>query len=176
MLYSLKYEMMVQIVRQFKYSGQFRADILAQVALKEGGQAILIVNEGRITSCFILNKYGQKLYTDMDAVSLLLRLGVLDWQLVSSPAPPSISKEMAQSSLPSIATRSAGTNFSMRLRHVPVQQSQIRTWSTLQRSVYALADGTRSIEQIAILLSRPLDMIEQVMRLLQESGVVEEVS
>jgi hypothetical protein len=49
----------------------------------------------------------------------------------------------------------------------------MRPWTVLQRSVYLLADGTRSIEQIAALLSRPPQIIEQTLRELQALSAID---
>jgi hypothetical protein len=168
-VYSLKFEMMVQVLQQFGPTGEFRAHIPPQSALREGGQAVLIVRNGTITSCFILNRNGQKIYHNVEASRLLSRLGVLDWQLAPST---STATEAVQDVRPASAARPASTVASYP-RHRPVPQLQMRTWTVLQRSVYVLADGTRGIEQIAALLSRPSHAIEQALRDLQAFNAIE---
>jgi hypothetical protein len=55
-----------------------------------------------------------------------------------------------------------------------VTQDQMYTWSILERSVYMLCDGTHSHEQIATLLSRPLNIIERVLDDLRLARAIEE--
>src|SRR5579884_1751526 len=82
-MYNLTYEMMVQTLRQFAYTGEAHADIPARSALKGGGRAVLVVQNGNLTGCFIFNKGKQKLYEGTEAQLMLTRLNVLDWNLVS---------------------------------------------------------------------------------------------
>jgi len=49
----------------------------------------------------------------------------------------------------------------------------MRVWTVLQRSVYLLCDGTRTQQQIAVLLSRPLNIIEQTIYELRRLSVIE---
>ncbi len=170
-MYSLNFEMMIQALQLFRPTGEFRALVSPQPALKEGGQAVLTVQNGTITSCFILNKAGQKIYHDAEASYLLPRLGVLDWQLVSSiPTAPEPVKKPDTAPTPIARQASAGAFYP---RHRPVPPSRMRTWTMLHRSVYGLADGTRSSEQIAALLSRSPRAIEQVLHDLQAFGAIE---
>src|SRR5215469_12837748 len=83
-MYSLAYGMMVQVLRQLKYSGEFEANVASHAALKEGGRVILVVQNGNVISCFISDKYGQKLYHDAEAHRLLSTFGVLDWKRAST--------------------------------------------------------------------------------------------
>ena len=89
-MYSLIYDMLVPVLRQFHYSGEVNADISPRSKMQEGGQITLIVQKGEVRSCVILNKSGQKVYHDQEAYHLVSRLGVLDWKLVPSSSPPSL--------------------------------------------------------------------------------------
>jgi hypothetical protein len=176
-MYSLEYEMLLQVLRQLGSSGEFHAEIPSQAALREGGYVVLRVQSGNVISCFIVNKKGQKPYHDVEAQRLLPKLGILDWQLVSategrhkaqplhdaSPVPPL--------AVPSVKPVERNENFIPQRRMV--SPAQTRTWSTLERSVYSLADGTRTIEQMAKLLSRPVQTIEQVIHHFDVSGIIE---
>jgi hypothetical protein len=55
-----------------------------------------------------------------------------------------------------------------------VTPEQLRSWPILQRSVYMLCDGTHNYEQIATLLSRPLNEIERILDNLRRSNAIEE--
>ena len=172
-MYSLSYEMMIQVLRQLGSSGEFHADIPSQAALREGGRVVLQVQSGNVVFCFIFNKSGKKLYHDGDAQRLLLRLGILDWKL----APPAHTMPLrdANLGLPVVEEKKSvekrHRDLIPKRRRVP--EATMRTWPTLERSVYSLADGTRTIEQIAKLLSRPVEAVEQVVHTFEVSGVIE---
>ena len=168
-MYSLKYEMMTQVLQQLAYSGELRASIPSQTALREGGQVVLLAQKGQVISCMLFNKNGRMLCYGVQAQHLLIRLGIVDWQLVSSTE----SQTASPVPLPSVP----GAISVQRERDLVPQrlldsQAQMPTWSTLERSVFALADGTRTVEQIAILLSRPIQTIVQVISKLDKSGVI----
>jgi hypothetical protein len=168
-MYSLEYRMLVQVLRQLRYSGEFHADVPPQAALREGGQVVLHVQNGNVISCLILNRYGQKLYHDAETQRLLPALGILDWKLASSTSSRT-ANPVTPPAVPVAKPEQRNRQFIPRRLLVP--EAQMRTWSTLERSVYFLADGTHSIEQIAMLLSRPPATIEQVIRNFQASGVI----
>jgi len=165
-MYSLEYRMMVQVLRQLGYSGEFHADVPPQAALRGGGGAVLIMHRGNVASCFILDKYGQKIYHDEEAAYLLSSCGILDWRLAPSTsgrratAPGASTTKPLEYNRPPIPYRLA------------ISESQMRTWSPLERSVYILCDGTHSVEQIAALLSRPLSMIGLILYRLEISGAI----
>ena len=169
-MYSLEYGMMLQVLRQLGSSGVFRADIPPQAALRQGGYVILHVQNGNVVAGFILNKKGQKLYHDAEVQHLLPKLGILDWQLVSS-TPPKPGSPNPPIAVPSVKPVHADEDFIPQRRMV--SPAQMRTWSTLERSVYSLADGTRTIEQIAKLLSRPKETIGQIIHNFEVSHIIE---
>lgn len=169
-MYSLEYKMILQVLRQLGSSGEFHADISPQAALRDGGYVALRVQNGNVISCFIFNRNGQKLYHDAEAQFLLPKFGALDWQFVSS-TPPKPASPNPPLVLPGVKPVQRDEDF-IPQRHT-VSPNQMRTWSTLERSVYSLADGTRTVEQIATLLSRPNQIIEQIIHNFELSGVIE---
>jgi hypothetical protein len=165
-VYSLDYDMMVQVLQQFRYSGEVHANAPLQAKQKEEGRVILTVYDGIVRSCIILGRNGQKLYHNAEAQRFLSKVGVLEWNLV-----PFTSLQPTEPARPSPINSGGGARF--RPRRLEVPQAQMRTWSVLQRSVYLLSDGTREQEQIATLLSRPLNIIEQTISQLQQLGAIE---
>lgn len=161
-MYSLSYEMIVQVLRQFGYSGEVHGDIPASSALKGSGHVLLVVRDGKIMKCMLFQHGGQKLLEDEQARTMLSRLGVLDWKLGNAPTP-----ETAQSPFPSFAVEPGASSGSCCPCRLAVPPSRMQSWPMLHRSVYSLADGTRSIEHIAMLLSHPLLRIEQAVQDLQ---------
>lgn len=169
-MYSLEYGTMTQVLRQLGFSGEFHAKVSSQPALREGGEVVLLVQNGNVISCFIFNKKGQKLYHDVEAQRLLPKLGILDWQLTSSSFSPTANSVPPPAALPVNPTPSQKIGPIPQRRSVP--EAQMRTWSMLERSVYSLVDGKHSIEQIATLLSRPISTIEQIIHKFEVSGVI----
>jgi len=53
-----------------------------------------------------------------------------------------------------------------------VEREMTKAWSRKQRQVFALIDGERSIERIALILSQPFTVVESIMSELQSMGVV----
>ena len=170
-MYSLSYDMMIQVLRQLGSSGEFHADIPSQGVLREGGHVVLHVQSGNVVSCFIFSKTGKKLYHNGEAQRLLPRLGILDWKLTS----PTQDIPLRDANLvpPVVAgTRSVERYGDLIPQRRMVPEAMIRSWPTLERSIYSLADGTRTVEQIAKLLSRPIDAVERVIHTFEVSGVI----
>jgi hypothetical protein len=161
--------MLVKVLHQLGPSGEFHADVPSRAALRGGGRVILLVQNGNVVSCFIFNKNGQKLYHDNEAQRLLLTFGTLDWKLVSSTATKAVDPVTPP---PVQRAKPAERNGHFLPQRLMVSGTQLHAWPTLERSVYLLADGTRSIEQIATLLSRPIMTIEQVIHNFEVAGVI----
>jgi hypothetical protein len=164
--------MMVQTLRQFGYTGEVHADIPTRSALKGGGRVVLVVQNGNVVGCFIFNKDKQKLYDGVEAQLILARLNILDWRLVSSSPSPGIVRS-TNPATPLQTAKAPDKRVSFRPRRLMVPQSQMRTWSSLHRSVYFLADGMHNIEQIAALLSCPQQAVEQAIQDLQIIGGID---
>ena len=169
-MYSLGYDMVVQVLQQFRYSGEVHANVPLQARLREEGRVILMVYDGVVRSCFILSRKGQKLYHDAEAQRFLSKVGVLEWELVPFTSPPP-----AETAHPPPIAQAKNPSSGVHLcpRRLTISQTQMRTWSVLQRSVYLLSDGVRDQAQIATLLSRPLNIIEQTISQLRQLGAIE---
>jgi hypothetical protein len=174
-MYSLRYEVMVQMLQQFGYSGEVHAKLPPQAPLKEGGRVVLIVLNGSITASMILQRNEQKLYHEAEVRSILMRLKVLEWELVSSTPTAASPADTMTVKLPR-TTPANGMKASSYPHRLVVSQSQMYSWSKLQRSIYFLADGTRNIERIAMLLSCSVDVLEQSINELQSLGAIERLS
>ncbi len=168
-MYSLTYKMMVQILQQFEYTGEVHADIPSG-SVPNGRRVVLIVLDGQVTTCFILNQAGQKLYHDAEGLTFITRLGMLEWKLVSTLLPGTTGANAAS---PKQSTPFYPRHTSAATQEASTAQIPMHTWPTLQRSVYLLADGTRTLEQIASLLSRSPQIIGQVIHNLQLIGYIE---
>lgn len=165
-MHSLRYEVIIQLLQQFDYSGEAHASILPHSLLKEGGSAILTVKDGKVLDCVIFNREGKKLYAQAEAHSILSRLGILEWRLMEAPASSTQSL-----SGPLALPVHQGNTFSPRRVAVPL--STVHQWPKLHRSVYFLADGTRNVEQIARIVSCPVTHVRRAINDLASLGALE---
>jgi hypothetical protein len=174
-MYSLTYDMIVQVLQQFNYSGEVHADIFPCANMRKGGRVILAVRSGSVVSCVIFSENGQKFYHDTEAYNFIVRLGVLDWKLVFAASPPSTAflRSSSIDTPPSMETPVHSTRDGHFPRRRVVSPTQMRAWSMLYRSVYSLCDGTHSNELIATLLSRPPHSVEKVIRDLIDANAIE---
>lgn len=169
-MYSLTFQMMQLILRQFGYTGEVHADIPARSVLKSGGRVVLVVQNGNVVSCFIFNQNKQKLYEGKEAQNILARLNVLDWRL-TSPTSSSAAVRNTHSTTSPQTTPNGRASFYPRRLALP--QAQMSTWPPLHRSVYFLADGVHNVEQIAVLLSCPQHSVEKAIQDLQAIGGID---
>lgn len=167
-MYSLVYDTLFQVLRQFRYSGNVYSHVPPQTAMGESGYVILAVQDGIVMSRVILNMHGQKLYSDAEAHHLLSQLGVLEWKL-SFALPPHAS------TAPAPVTRSPASDTPAVFQHLEVPRELLRSWPILYRSIYFLCDGTHTSEHIRVLLGRPRHVIEQVIHGLLEKGALRQL-
>jgi hypothetical protein len=168
-MHSLRYEVILQMLQQFGYSGVAHATIAPFVLLREGGRAILIAQDGKITTSLIVHKNGRKLYDGMEAQNILSRLGRLEWELVETyplSAPP-------PRGTPLPVTPMEKRTDTFYPRRVSVPSYTVHQWTRQLRSVYLLADGTHSIEQIGRLLSYSKALVEESLQRLRSLGAIE---
>ena len=167
-MHSLRYEVILQMLQEFGYSGEAHASIAPSAFLKEGGRAILIARDGRITANLIVHKNGRKLYDGEDAQNILSHLGRLEWELVEAPTPsiPS-TRGISRTAVP---TQRANTFYP---RRIPMHSSIVHQWTKPLRSVYLLSDGTHNIEQISRLLTYSTSLVEESLQQLRALGAIE---
>jgi hypothetical protein len=137
------------------------------VLFREGGMAILMAQDGKITASLIVHKNGRKLYDGTEAQNILSHLGRLEWELVETyalSAPPPHG-----TSLPVTSTERTDTFYPCR---TPVPSSTVYQWTKQLRSVYLLADGTHSVEQISRLLSYSKVLVEESLQRLRSLGAI----
>lgn len=167
-MHSLRYEVILQMLQQFGYSGEAHATIAPSALLREGGRAILMAQNGKIITSLIVHKNGQKLYNGTEAQNILPHLGRLEWELVETRA---LSAPLPRgTSLSAMPIERTGTFYP---RRTPVPLYTVHQWTKQLRSVYLLADGTHSIEQIGRLLSYSKALVEESLQRLQSLGAIE---
>jgi hypothetical protein len=130
-------------------------------------QAQLTLFEGQVTTCHVQTSvHGQSLFTDGAAIRWLASLGNLTWKPVAS-TPQQASLSVLHDSQ---AVLFQASEVPRRLAQV--EQGAIHSWSRKQRQVFALVDGRRSAERIAVILRQPLNVVEDILHDLQSRGVI----
>jgi hypothetical protein len=130
-------------------------------------QAQLSFVDGIVTVCQVSYKAGgRSLFTDGEAIRWLMRLPSLSWTRVTlapeQALPQAVNGPQMVASSPSPVPR----------RFRQAEQGVILSLSRKQMQVFALVDGTRSIEKIAVILRQPLEVVTEVLRELEMMGVV----
>nr|BBH94735.1 hypothetical protein KTA_29340 [Thermogemmatispora argillosa] len=166
-MYRLDFETMKQVMREHRKTGLLYADLPAGVpGMPEPCRVEIILRAGNIVSCFFVGRSGRRLKEE-DASPKLARLGKLDWTFVPQedvPIEPRSTPGQTRN------TTTGSSAFPQRLLHL--EQWQMVGWSRMHRMVFALADGTRSVEKIAEILSTSPEAVRAVLRDLQAIGVI----
>ncbi len=165
MVYTLDLETMRQMMQKYKKTGHLHADLPSGVpSLREPCHVEIALNGGNIVSCSITSRHGI-LITGDKAYRELTRLERIKWTF-APPSPPA--KQL------SIAMDALGNNVIVRPYHlVAVETQQMRSWPQMHKLVYGCIDGTRSVVEIAELLSTTPKNVEDVLRDLRSIRVVE---
>ena len=134
--------------------------------------AHLIIKQGALHSCTIIDPTGTVLLQQQDAFDTLLRFGELEWQVTMLPA--SVTPERG------IPGQAAGTGrvtqdakkegLSSRIpffRLTPLPLEDLASLPHALRMTLLLVDGKRSIHEIARLLSKSPGDIQQTLIFLQ---------
>jgi hypothetical protein len=130
-------------------------------------QAQLSFVDGIVTVCQVSHKAdGRSLFTNGGAIRWLTSLPSLTWTLETLAPQPllpqAVNGPQMFASSPSPVPR----------RFRQVEQSVILSLSRKQRQVFALVDGTRSIEKIAVILRQPVEVVTKVLHELEMMGVI----
>ncbi len=83
MMYHLNYKKMSKRLQRLRYWGIVSSFVPAYTTLGQSGYILLMVEDGAVTSCVILNEHGRRLHCGVSASHLLPRFGVLEWTLTS---------------------------------------------------------------------------------------------
>lgn len=160
-MYTLDFETMKQVMQEHQKTGILYADLpTGSAGINEPCRVEVKIMAGKVASCSIVTGSGRRL-TEKESVQKLSRLGQLYWTFVPQQE---VSDRPA---FPASAQR-----VILPQRTVYLEQWQMRSWPRLHRSVFALADGTRSVPKIAGILSTSLDLVEKALSDLQSIGVI----
>jgi hypothetical protein len=161
-MYNLDFETIKLVMREHRATGYLYANVSTGIGGLQGPCRIHIrLSKGEVTSCAVVGINGQQL-PEKEAVSRLTRLGRLQWEFVAQGETEPV--------LPFSPIQDENSLFPQRT--VYLDQRQMQSWPRLHRSVFALADGTRSSVKIAEMLSVGTEVVERVLRDLQLQGMV----
>ena len=173
--YPLDLTTLLHILSRQKQTGKLFAEVRIPGSRKLGCAYLSLYNgNADISSCIIVVDENSVL-TDREAFEYLKKLGTLEWvytaQNISKPLPPASSSPVPASSSQDNAFST--TSFPVRVRVVTVEE--FITWGSmhrLYRSVYNMADGRRTIEDIAAVLGKSVEAVGEILFFLLKHGVV----
>jgi hypothetical protein len=163
-VYNLTVEIMIQVMQTHKKTGHLQTDLSSGVSgFREPCHVEIALQAGNVISCSITGSQGL-LLTGAKAYQELTRQGRLDWTFVPQTQPLT-----APAPITDPLTRNT---ISRPRRTTALTQWQMRPWHDMYKHVYSLADGKRSVTEIAVLLSTTPEAIQEVLHDLQSIGVV----
>ncbi len=150
-------------MQEHQKTGLLHAEVDAgTVSLREPCRIEIKIMAGAVASCMIVGNSGRRL-AGKEAMRELARMGRLRWTFTSQQdsvaAPGSSGPAFTESA---VCPR----------RYASLSQEQMRNWPRMHRAVFALTDGTKSIEKIAEMLSVSPMLVEKALRELQSIGVI----
>ena len=162
--YELTFETIKQMMHMHRKTGLLHAEIsLRMMDVREPCRIEVKVVAGTIISCSLVGKSGRRI-PERETMQVLARLGRVRW--IFTPK-----QEVVVLSEPVVPSPTGFSSMRPR-RLVFVDQDQSRSWPRLQRHVFALSDGTKSIAKIAEILSTTPELVENAVRDLQVKGVI----
>jgi hypothetical protein len=189
-VFCVDYATLYRIIRQYLFTGIFRAKVDVSRHNTEEGYIELEVKNGAIVNCYFITMQGQ-VYQWEQWEEQLARYGVLNWEQTSQPfidpittnpneatridhqesaqpvqpTPPVPPTPPAQSTLPPL--------LATPYRISVISASQQRGWPMLHRQVYSLIDGRRQLPEIAQMLRRTQQEIARVISDLRQYGFIQ---
>lgn len=163
-MFSVDYGTLSQIMRQFMYTGVFRAKLA--VAQRQIGEGFieLQVREGTICACFFIPAQGHVQKWEPWETQLI-QLGTLDWEQV--PSLPSQSSPLQLS-----AASPEQHSIDVASHTVLLPATELSRWPPLYRRVYSLIDGKRQLSEIAFMLNKSQQEVAGVMTDLYHQGLI----
>jgi hypothetical protein len=130
-------------------------------------QAQLTLTEGRVTTCHVQSSVnGRRLLTDGEAIRWLASLGYRTWERAAIT--PQRTSPLVIGDSQTILLQSS----MVPRRLAQAEPVGMHAWSRKQRQVFALVDGNRSTERIALMLCLPLNVVEDIVHDLQSKNVI----
>ncbi|MBO0782358.1 MAG: hypothetical protein J2P37_26365 [Ktedonobacteraceae bacterium] len=171
MRYTLPSHIILQTLATRRESAQLVADLPTGLpGVKAARQALIKVMEGQILSCAVIDARGYPLLQGEQALQALFHETV-EWFVQ-----PFIAEERGERPLTT-------TNPHVGVPPPPRQPTPLRNprrllptvqagWSHRQMQVFSLADGWRSVEEIATLLRLPPEAVREIVEQLRDLGAL----
>lgn len=153
-MYSLDTETMLHILREHRQTGHLQAKIpTGKAGIQEPCRVEMVINTGAIVSCAISSTRSTHHLIGEHALRVLSHAGRLNWIFTSQSA----HSPLIDHAVDIVSVKTYGVPH----RLVEPQAAQLATWTFMQRKVFALIDGHKSIAQIAQMLSTSVQAVEQ---------------
>jgi hypothetical protein len=197
-VYTIDLATILQLLREFRRSGMLRTEIPAGLPrAKKPCFVVIELQRGEMVSCQVKDAKGQTLLSGREAEQAVGAVGKLNWifdayadqetpgsqpVVPARSAPRNTDPLRNTGPLPSFQTPPGlpvpqGFTNPAQYAYVPrrlleLNSVDMQAWPRRHRQVYVLVDGTRSIGQIAAMLSQPPQIIETVLREIQLTGAI----
>lgn len=163
LMYTLDFETIRQVMQAHQKTGSLSATTPPGVtSLRETCHVEITIMAGDIVSCTIVGTSGRRL-TGERAIQELFRLGQLSWTFTPQQ------ESSTQPALPAVAPGEIPI-FPQRIVHL--ERWQMSSLPRLHRTVFALADGTKSATKIAEILSTSPDLVDKALNDMQSMGII----
>jgi hypothetical protein len=176
-MFSVDYPTLLQIIKQFLYTGIFRAKIISSRSQPKDGYIELYVRDGVVQVCRFITIQGQVEKWDQWE-SRLAQFGVLNWELTplqsSEPIP-----QVPSSTSPARSQQSPVGEQKQSLIRFPRHTKILSSWQILQmpklyRQVYSLIDGKRQCTDIATVLHKSQAEVDDIIEDLAKRGLIQQ--
>lgn len=193
-VYTIDLVTILQLLREFRRSGILRTEIPAGLPrLKKPCFVVIELQRGEMAVCHIKDARGQTLLSGQEAFRAVAGAGKLNWVFdehtghelpgeLPEPGPQGgfgepVSTKRGLLQVPPAAPPPLWSADSARHSLIPrrlleFNPAALSGWPHRHRQVYILIDGTRSIGQIAAMLSQPPQLVEAVLREIQSTGAI----
>lgn len=162
-MYILDFETIRQVMQAHQKTGSLYATTPSGIAsLRESCQIEINITAGDIISCTIVGTSGRRV-TGEKAIQELFRLGQLNWTFTPQQ------ESVPRSTLPAFAP---GQIFFVPQRIVHLERWQLSSLPRLHRTVFSLADGTKSATKIAEILSTSPDLVDKALNDMRSMGII----
>jgi len=164
-MYHLDFKTVMYMMQEHQKTGVLYTDVPSNATiLREPCHIEIKLEDGNLISCSIVGTNSGRRITGKEAINELSRLGQLSWTLTFQQT----TGKQPTAPIPALSA----PVFRYPQRTAQVNQQQLHSWPRMHRTVFALADGTKSVVKIAEILSTPPEVINGVLRDLQSIGVI----
>jgi hypothetical protein len=164
-MYMLDFETMQQVMQAHQMTGSLTAEAATGViGFHEPCRIGISIKEGMMISAAIIGHNSGRSLTGKDVLNALSRLGRVRWDFVAQPTkttqplPPEAFVPVEKIFIPQ--------------RIVMLDQRQMQSWPRLHRVIFSMADGSKSTQKIAFLLSASQPTVDKVLSELQSIGII----